>query len=114
MTIRTLSLQEIQGIAGGGKFLAAAVRGCFNGGMAGMSAAPDGSKWLGAGAGCLAGASVGMAGGGSEAQTAAGAAAGLAFGDGGSRYAGSSNNPSAPNYENSMDRQDSQRRMSFR
>lgn len=109
MTIRTLTAEETLYVGGGRGTGGRAVRGCFNGAMAGAGVAPSGYRMQAAGAGCLAGASVGMLGGGAEAQSAAGMAAGLAFGDRNSRYGGSSRDPSAPNYENEMDRADHRR-----
>ncbi|WP_431258599.1 hypothetical protein ACQ86G_29625 [Roseateles chitinivorans] len=100
MTIRCLTEQEISRISGGDSLLRKALQGCINGGLAGAGTAADGAKWNGGGAGCLAGASAAMVGAGGARQQAAGALAGAAFGP----YAGSSSDPVAANYENSMDR----------
>ena len=107
MDIELLNDQEIDSVSGaGGK--GSFVKGCVNGASAGYTGANPGYGAHGAGAGCLAGASVAMVGGGPEAQAVAGYLAGAAFGP----YGGSSSNPHAANYENSFDRQDSARRMS--
>lgn len=106
MELQVLTEEEIDMVSGAGS--GGFVRGCINGGMAGLGAAASGHGAQGAGAGCLAGGSVGMIGGGAEAQALAGYLAGSAFGP----YGGSSSNPVAANYENSFDRQNPVRRMS--
>lgn len=103
-----LTPEEIDLVFGGKSLANNAIQGCVNGASAGASTAADGYGLLGAGAGCLAGASAAMAGGGPAAQTAAGWFAGAGFGP----YAGSSTDVSAANYENSMNRESSSRRMS--
>ena len=105
MELQVLSEDEIDMVSGAGS--GGFIRGCINGGMAGLGAAPSGYGAQGAGAGCLAGGSIGMLGGGAEAQALAGYFAGLGFGP----YGGSSSDPLAANYENSFDRQNSLRRM---
>lgn len=99
MTIRHLTPEEIAQVGGGG-LLRRVMQGCAAGGMAGQSVARENYKWQGAGAGCLAGASVAMAGGGTTRQAMAGMLAGSSFGP----YAGSSGVPTAANYENGADR----------
>lgn len=74
--MRELNLDEAHASAGGNQ-LSKAVSGCFTGGSAGYGVAVDGNGACAALAGCIAGATVSIANGGSNAQAAAGTAAGI-------------------------------------
>lgn len=107
MSIQELTPEEIDCVYGGKGSLGKMLNGCFVAGDAAFSTAGAGHGWQGAGAGCMVGAALGAAGASNAALMAAGYAVGAGFGP----YGGSSTSATAANYENSFDRQDSQRRM---